>query len=472
MKKHIITIILTFLLILTSCATDEITGAVVGVQQVQDGLVTSDPVRIQVKAPPQEGEYAFVRPSAVITQAEIDIVKDRIANNIEPQISAYNKLIEHADEYLNFETNPPLYIELLGANEDGVLAREGRKKLTDAAVAAYGSALAYTYSGNTDYADKAVEILNIWSRKRRLYKADDYDELDEDVWRGTFFSGRDRRLQVAKRLTQMVYAYDLLYDYPGWAVEDRERFKEWWYHKTYGFPVNTARTRTTTLVTSETNIGNHQCAGVFSVIATGLAFHDEELINLGVGKLHEYFEGNWKYRQYDHGVVDGTDYGIANYYYQDLNYGGTYKSGAAMGQMALTTNIQAVEVLRMGLGINFWEEATNPQGVTLKDLIIDHFRWNALGEPFYWWDIYGDGSEHNRNPDKAGPAYEIVNNHYDIPMIQNYLESADIRPVHRYRDGYHHLFYDTYSTLNRGDMPVLEMEPGFYGFESSTWEHD
>ena len=48
MKKTILIAIITISIILASCTNQDITGAAIGVQQVQDGLVTSEPVSIRV----------------------------------------------------------------------------------------------------------------------------------------------------------------------------------------------------------------------------------------------------------------------------------------------------------------------------------------------------------------------------------------------------------------------------------------
>ena len=52
-------------------------------------------------------KFKFVHPMTVTSSKEVAIVKDRIKNGIEPQATAYKKLIEVADSLMSFVPNPP-----------------------------------------------------------------------------------------------------------------------------------------------------------------------------------------------------------------------------------------------------------------------------------------------------------------------------------------------------------------------------
>src|SRR5215471_11787976 len=155
--------------------------------------------------------FVFEHPMTVINRVERAIVKQRIADKTEPQYSAFEKLIHDADEVQSFVPDPPDTMDIMGGyepntNQDTLI----RPWLWRNSHAAYCSALAYAYTGKTNYAEKAVQILNAWAAKK------------------TVFTGRDRGLQLGSWFSPMLYAADLVHDYPGWKRADREQFNSWW----------------------------------------------------------------------------------------------------------------------------------------------------------------------------------------------------------------------------------------------------
>ena len=63
---------------------------------------------------PLEG-FTFTHPMTVINQAELAEVKRRIAAHIEPQASAFAKLLHDADAAQSFQPDPPDTMNLMGA---------------------------------------------------------------------------------------------------------------------------------------------------------------------------------------------------------------------------------------------------------------------------------------------------------------------------------------------------------------------
>jgi hypothetical protein len=366
------------------------------------------------KQPPiSPDKFTFSHPMTVINKAELTVVKQRIADKVEPQASAFAKLIRDADAAQSFKPDPPENMDIMGGYEPNTnqetlirpwLWRNGH--------AAYCSALAYAYTGNTNYANKAVEVLNAWAAKR------------------TVFTGHDRGLQLASWFSPMLYAADLLHDYDGWKPADRERFNSWW--------------RGNVLVhvreIIHTHGNNWKDAGLLGVLSAAVVFEDKAQLKEGLDGLEDYFEirttkqgktrSDFKIKKDNRGVYLTREVG--------RNDG---RSGITYTAYALTTMVQALEIARYA-GHNFWHRQT-AQGATLQDVIEWYFRWDILKQPFPW----------NANPDRIPRRknpYEIANNHFKLmPETVEWLKKN--RPVNGEQG-------DEYVTLNKGDMPAADRQ--------------
>ena len=188
----------------------------------------------------------------IINQAELAVVKQRIAGKVEPQASAFAKLIRDADAARSFVADPPDTMDIMGGyepnnNQETVI----RPWLWRNGHAAYCSALAYAYTGKTNYADKAVEILNAWAAKK------------------TVFTGRDRGLQLGSWFSQVLYAADLVHYYAGWKAADREQFNSWWRANclVHTYPIAIQRRN------------NWKDAGLLGVMSAAVVLEDKALLN-------------------------------------------------------------------------------------------------------------------------------------------------------------------------------------------------
>ncbi|UJR61542.1 cell wall anchor protein [Dickeya zeae] len=146
----------------------------------------------------------FVHPGLLHTQADFDRIKTQLANDAEPWKSGWNKLISNNHASLNWKANP-VEIVYRGANSEGA---ENYGRLYNDAAAAYALALRWKLSGDSAYADKAIDILNAWS------------SVLKDI-RGT----SDRYLAAGIYGYELANAAELMRDYPGWKQADFSRFK-------------------------------------------------------------------------------------------------------------------------------------------------------------------------------------------------------------------------------------------------------
>lgn len=341
----------------------------------------------------------FSHPMTVINRDELSVVKELIAKNINPQANAFQNLIADADAALEFIPDPPANMNIMSSYELGSNLQEMRAWLWKNCHAAYCSALAYAYSGKVDYAEKAIAILNAWANK------------------ATIFYGAECGLQLGSYFTPMLYAADLLIDYPGWNEGDQKAFKEWWRKN--------CLIHTREAMYSKDN--NWKDAGILGVLAAAVVLEDPRLFYEGLVELASYAYGDWKLKRNSNMV-----------YLPREVHRKSGRNGITYTNYAFTCLVQALEIARYA-GFNFWNLKTT-YGATLKEAIESLFKWDVLGAPFPW----------NPNPTRIifrKNTYEIANNHFElIPEIHSWLKAN--RPVNGSQG-------DEYVTLNKGDVPPL-----------------
>jgi cell pole-organizing protein PopZ len=351
--------------------------------------------------------FSFSHPMTVIDRTELAEVKRRIAAHIEPQATAFAKLIQDADAAQSFHPDPPDTMDVMGGyekntNQDTLI----RPWLWRNCHAAYASALAYAYTGKSSYADKAVEVLNAWATKE------------------TKFVGGDRGLQLGSWFSPMLYAADLLHDYDGWKPADRRRFNSWWRSNCLPY----------TIEKMHEHSNNWKDACILGVMSASVVLEDKSLMSDALAELQSYFsdrsdshvtfKGAWKIQKDARGTFL-PDEVIRNKGMSGINY----------TAYSLTTMVEALDIARY-TGHDFWHCQT-PEGANLQDSIERYFRWDILKQPFPW----------NPNPlytTARKNVYELANDRFHLmPEIREWLEKN--RPVNGAQG-------DEYATLNKGDM--------------------
>lgn len=363
-------------------------------------------------------EFEFSHPMTILNQEDLGIVKARLENNIEPQKSAYIDFIAEANEALTFNADAPETLEIPGGYEDSGGLNEARELLWRNGYPAYTLGLAYALTGDEAYAIKSKEILMHWANK------------------GTTFTGGDRGLQLGSWFSQMLYAADLIYNYPGWTETEKTVFKTWWREECIlnGDVLDVMRRKD----------NNWKDAGLLGIFAASVVLEDKELLHEALIQLKSYFYSRndefvritgpgWKILKDDNGVYLPREV-VRN----DGSSGLTYTA------YALTSMVQCFEIARYA-GYDFWNDTTE-QGSSIADLINQYYKWDIVNDPFPWG--IPNKSSKRRN------HYELANNFLPIaPEVTTFVESA--RPVVG-REG------DAFSTLNKGDMKgtdTIELAP-------------
>ena len=367
---------------------------------------------------------SFQRPMTLVTQEQIDIVLQRIADEVEPQITGYQKLIQEADEYLSFTPDIPssIYID----EEEGVSPT--RTFVWNQTKPALANALAYTYSGNTDYADKAVEILNAWGNESPTINADFGGHLD---------------IVIGQGFTRFVHAADLLWDYSGWSQEDRDNFVDWLYY---------LDSRITGRQWSSNNIAD--VANLFKISLACLT-RDESLLR----EVEEWVE-NWldnydaRYNSSSDKISYSSEHDVV-YLKRETDRGGNGLSYSFVSGSAMSLIMRVLLIL----GWDIMEIPVPPDSATMKGALRNTAQWymdyvaDVHTYPFY------DPPEAIKSPATL-ELFEHLNNYLggeDIEL-QNWLDENRFSHQPRAATNSMGFYYDPYVTLNQGDMLLFDSE--------------
>jgi hypothetical protein len=101
----------------------------------------------------------WVHPGAMISQSQLDFIREKVTNHEQPWEDAYNALLSNADIANPSDPSPPAIIECGSYSNPDVGCRAERND----SIAAYGNALAWAISGETRYAQQAIKIMNAYS---------------------------------------------------------------------------------------------------------------------------------------------------------------------------------------------------------------------------------------------------------------------------------------------------------------------
>jgi len=142
------------------------------------------------------GETNLVHPGLLHSREELDFVKARIAANQEPWKEAFDRV-----KALNPENrNPSPRVSLSPSGNHSLhdeMIRDGS--------AAYACALLWYYSGDQEYADHAIEILNAWN----------------------IFESHDNWLFLSWAVPHFLNAAEIIrYSQAGWSSADQKKFED------------------------------------------------------------------------------------------------------------------------------------------------------------------------------------------------------------------------------------------------------
>ena len=151
----------------------------------------------------------FIHPGILHTQADFERVKEKLATGQEPWLTAYNSLLGSPHTNLDWKPAPTVKIIRGGGNvwePDG----DNYGNAYRDAHTAYQCALVWKISGDTRYADKAIQILNAWARTCKKVSGNSNACLALGLYGYEFAN-----------------AGELMRDYEGWKAVDFAAYKTW-----------------------------------------------------------------------------------------------------------------------------------------------------------------------------------------------------------------------------------------------------
>jgi hypothetical protein len=164
--------------------------------------------------------FAFDHPSTLHTQADFDRMKAKVQAGAHPWIDSWNILIGNASANLGYPTHPQQVLQR-GSGGGACLSADNYQFAYFDTAAAYQFALRWKGTGDTRYADAAINILNQWSSICTNLCGDPNIQLLEIYG------------------YQFAIAGDIMRSYTNWAPADVTRYQNWmlnlWYPMDHGF---------------------------------------------------------------------------------------------------------------------------------------------------------------------------------------------------------------------------------------------
>jgi len=147
----------------------------------------------------------FVHPGLLHSSAELAYIRTKIEKDEEPWASAWEGLRRSSSSSLSYTPRPFARVVRGPYNNPNI----GSSEILNDSVAAYAHALQWSLTGNQAHADKAIEILNAWSRV--LEKVE----------------GHDTKLLIGMMGVRFCNAAELIrHSDGGWKMEDQAQFEK------------------------------------------------------------------------------------------------------------------------------------------------------------------------------------------------------------------------------------------------------
>lgn len=102
---------------------------------------------------------AFVHPGVLVSRAQLDFVKGKVATGAQPWKAAYDQMIKSSYASLSRTAKPRATVECGSYSNPNLGCTDERED----AIAAYTDALAWYLTGNAAYAKESIALMDAWS---------------------------------------------------------------------------------------------------------------------------------------------------------------------------------------------------------------------------------------------------------------------------------------------------------------------
>ncbi|KDN56220.1 alginate lyase family protein [Flavobacterium seoulense] len=163
----------------------------------------------------------FAHPGLLHSKADFDRMKTKVANNEDPWISGYNKMIANSHASSTYVMKGPVVTLIRGGGSREEPLPDNYSTAFNDAHAAYLTAIRWKITGDVAYANKSIQILNAWAATCTSISGDSNKALGAGIYGYQFAN-----------------AAEIMRDYSGWNANDLAKFKKWMLDVFY--PVNKA----------------------------------------------------------------------------------------------------------------------------------------------------------------------------------------------------------------------------------------
>ncbi|GLU35147.1 LamG-like jellyroll fold domain-containing protein [Trinickia caryophylli] len=205
---------------------------------------------------------AFVHPGLLHTQVDFDRMAQKVAAQSSPWYECWTRLISNGHASLSWTPRPQVEVDRGGTGT------QNYPVLYNDIAAAYACALRWKVSGDTRYADKAVQIMNAWSSTLQRLGGDSNVDLAAGIYGYEFAN-----------------AGEIMRDYAGWAPADFAAFQAMMRNIFYPINADFLDRHNNTDITHYW--ANWDLCNIASVMAIGVLCDDHTLFDSAVN----YFLG-------------------------------------------------------------------------------------------------------------------------------------------------------------------------------------
>lgn len=110
-------------------------------------------------ADPAANAQGFRHPGVLLNRAQLDLIKDRVAQGVEPQKTAFATMLASPLGALDYTPSPRATVECGSYSRPDLGCKDERRD----SAAAYSQAIAWYVTGNAKYARNAIRIMNAWA---------------------------------------------------------------------------------------------------------------------------------------------------------------------------------------------------------------------------------------------------------------------------------------------------------------------
>ena len=348
-------------------------------------------------------DRTFTHPGLLSTQVDFDRIIDKVGDNANPWMTGWSKLIYNSHAQLNYTPNPVVKL-IRGGNSTEEPEPDNYAAAFNDAAAAFQCAIRWKVTGDDDYADKSIEILNAWASTCTSLSGNSNIVLGAGIYGYQFAN-----------------AAEIMRDYQGWSSTDFTIFKQWLVDLFLPISKDFLVRHNDTCITHYW--ANWDLVSIANIIAIAVLTDSETDYNIAIDYL---------YNGAGNGSLDN-----AIYYIHPNGLGQMQESGRDQGHTLLCIGMLG-EIAQMAWNQGDDLFAYDNNRILKGAEYVAKYNIGMLEVPFeeytrYYkdpWSICGGTDVHTENGDVGRgtirPIWELLYNHYVVKkgLSSPYVEMA------------------------------------------------